>query len=94
MKKIIDEDLNSDVFKALSDIAFDYEVNKDTPVYRPEFEEAEENFNDRFFAGYDPEDYDESLTEAVPRDVMRGYDAAGRVWQEGLHRNRRWVPSR
>ena len=128
MMKIIDEDLNSDVFKALSDIAFDYEVNKEEPVDREDFEEAEENFNDRFFADYDPEDYeesldeskgpyqnpnfdeekfgkyfddnnqlipefrgewlddmhaesegiDESLTEAAPRDLMKGYDAAGR----------------
>lgn len=66
----LDEDLNSDVYNALSDVAYDYEVNKDEPVYVDDFEEAEKNFNDKFFDGLTRDDYDESLTESLSTDLQ------------------------
>lgn len=66
----LDEDLNSDVYDALSDVAYDYEVNKNEPVYVDDFEEAEKNFNDKFFDGLTRDDYDESLTESLSTDLQ------------------------
>lgn len=66
----LDEDLNSDVYNALSDVAYDYEVNKNEPVYKKDFEEAEEHFNDKFFDGLSKEDYDESLNESLSVDLQ------------------------
>ena len=58
----LDEDLNSDVYKALSDVAFDYEVMKEEPVYKDDFEEAEEYFNNKFFGDLSRDDLDEAIT--------------------------------
>lgn len=66
----LDEDLNSDVYDALSDVAYDYEVNKNEPVYVDDFEEAEKNFNDKFFDGLTRDDYDESLTESLSNELQ------------------------
>ena len=66
----LDEDLNSDVYDALSDVAYDYEVNKNEPVYVDDFEEAEKNFNDKFFDGLTRDDYNESLTESLSTDLQ------------------------
>jgi len=61
--KPIKEDLNSDVYNALSDVAYEYEVEKEEPVYEEDFIEAEDNFNDKFFNGTTPEDFEEELNE-------------------------------
>ncbi len=66
----LDEDLNSDVYDALSDVAYDYEVNKLEPVYVDDFEEAEKNFNDKFFDGLTRDDYDESLNESLSNELQ------------------------
>jgi hypothetical protein len=59
------EDFNSDVYNALSDVAFDYEVNKEEPKNKSDFEKAEDNFNDQFFDPINsPEDRD-GLAEEV-----------------------------
>ena len=67
-KKKINEDLNSDVYDALSDVAYEYEVNKEESVTKPQFEEAEQNFNDKFFGE------GEELDEALPKDLAKAYD--------------------
>ena len=54
-------DLNNDVYNALGDVAYEYEVNKNIATTKKDFEKATDNFNNNFFAYIDDEDLNESV---------------------------------
>lgn len=79
------EMLNGDVYNALSDVAYENEVNGGTNT-KAGFEKAEKNFNDKFFS-LDDRDFDEDIDVHVDQpeesdDVAINVDADDELHEE------------
>lgn len=79
------EMLNGDVYNALSDVAYENEVNGGTNT-KVGFEKAEKNFNDKFFS-LDDRDFDEDIDVHVDQpedsdDVAINVDADDELHEE------------
>ena len=79
------EMLNGDVYNALSDVAYENEVNGGTNT-KAGFEKAEKNFNDKFFS-LDDRDFDEDIDVHVDQpedsdDVAINVDADDEIHEE------------
>lgn len=58
------DDLNSAVYDALNDVAYEFEVNRQENLTKSDMRKAVDNFNNKFFAVEDDEDLNEEFLNA------------------------------
>jgi len=78
-------DLQSDVYDALSEVAYSFEVEKDLPLRKDDFKRAVDFFIDHFF-GADEDDDDEILGEDLklikPLNDYKPWSGAVDTWEK------------